>query len=132
MKFVVMVMLPEEATKKYEAGFVGDPAIYQAMDAYNQSLLAAGVMVDGYGLMPTSHAARISYKGGKNTVTDGPFIDIREAFGGFWIFECASLQEAVDWARKAPMAEGDSLVVRQIQSEEDFIEAVNSKEGYIA
>jgi hypothetical protein len=74
----------------------------------------------GDGLHPTSQGARIEFGGGSPTVTDGPFAESKELLGGYWIFETASRQEAVDWARRAPMQKGDVLVLRRIMEMDEF------------
>jgi hypothetical protein len=126
MRFMVMVMLDEKSARRYEEGYFGDPSLYQEMDKYNQELIEAGVMLSGDGLMPTSKGARIEYRGGKPSVFDGPFAETKELFGGYWIFKTETREEAIEWARKAPMEDGDTLVVRQIQEMEDFMEAINA------
>jgi hypothetical protein len=64
--------------------------------------------------------ARVSFKGGKNTVTDGPFIESKEVIGGFWMIQVKSKEEAVEWARRVPAAEGDVIELRQIFEMSDF------------
>ena len=84
------------------------------MNAYNEQLEEAGVMVDGQGLAPSANAKTLRYgEDGKVVVTDGPFSESKEQLGGYWVFETKDLDEAIDWARKAPMA-GGTLEIRQI------------------
>jgi hypothetical protein len=86
------------------------------MDAYNEELLKAGVAAGGNGLGPSAKAKTLRYgEGGKPVVTDGPFAESKEQIFGFWIFNCASLEEAVEWAKKAP-AEGAYVEVREVGS----------------
>lgn len=84
------------------------------MNAYNEQLEKAGVMVDGQGLGPSANAKTLRYgEDGKAVVTDGPFSESKEQLGGFWVFEVKDIDDAVEWARKAPMA-GGTLEIREI------------------
>ena len=120
MKFLVMVTLNGESAQRYEEGYVGDLALYAEMDKYNQALLDAGVMKDGAGLRPTSRGTKVFFKDGKAAVVDGPWAETKELFGGFWVFECANHAECVDWVQKAPMEDGDILIIREFQEMDDF------------
>lgn len=80
---------------------------------FNQSLGKAGVLLACDGLMPPSAGARISYKAGKATVTDGPFAEAKEVVGGYWILQARSREEAIEWFKRAPIADGDIVEVRQ-------------------
>jgi len=83
------------------------------MMEYNMSLHKAGVLLACDGLLPPSAGARISYADGKATVTDGPFTEAKEAIGGYWIIQARSREEAIEWFKRAPIAEGDIVEVRQ-------------------
>ena len=120
MRFLVMVMLTGDEKDRYETGYMGEPEMYAEMGKYNEELVKAGVMGAGDGLHPTSQGARIEFGGGSPTVTDGPFPESKELLGGYWIFETASRQEAIDWARRAPMQKGDVLVLRRIMEMDEF------------
>ena len=120
MRFLVMVMLTGDEKDRYETGYMGEPEMYAEMGKYNEELVKAGVMGAGDGLHPTSQGARIEFGGGSPTVTDGPFPESKELLGGYWIFETASRQEAIDWARRAPMQKGDVLVLRRIMEADEF------------
>jgi hypothetical protein len=120
MRFLVMVMLTGDEKDRYETGYMGEPEMYAEMGKYNEELVKAGVMRAGDGLHPTSQGARIEFGGGSPTVTDGPFAESKELLGGYWIFETASRQEAVDWAKRAPMQKGDVLVLRRIMEMDEF------------
>jgi hypothetical protein len=122
MRFLVMVMLDEKAQKEYEAGYFGNPELFEEMAKYNQELVDAGVMLSGDGLHPTPQGARVEFGDGGPTVTDGPFPESKELLGGYWIFKTNSKQEAVDWARRAPMQKGDVLVIRRIMEMDEFTE----------
>lgn len=119
MKFMVIV----KANADSEAGKMPDAEMLRSMHAYNEQLFAAGVMQAGEGLHPSSRGARIRFEGDTRTVVDGPFAETKELIAGFWIWECKSLQEAIDWAKKCPNpheTDGSALEIRQIFSPEDF------------
>ena len=119
MKFMVIV----KANADSEAGKMPDAEMLRSMHAYNEQLFAAGVMQAGEGLHPSSRGARIRFEGDTRTVVDGPFAETKELIAGFWIWECKSLQEAIDWAKKCPnphQTDGSALEIRQIFSPEDF------------
>jgi len=116
----VMVMV--KATKDSEAGVMPTPELFEAMDKYNQELTKAGVMLSGDGLKPSSQGARIRFEGTRRTVIDGPFAETKELVAGFWIWQVASMEEAVEWAKKCPNPmPGDSdLEIRPFYEAEDF------------
>lgn len=89
------------------------------MGAYNEELIAAGVLLSAEGLAPESEGVRIDYDGDERTVTDGPFAEAKEVFAGFWILDTATQEEAVEWARKAPLGIG-SITVRRVPSIDEF------------
>ena len=124
MRFMVMIKASEES----EADVEPAEGLLLAMGKYNEELVKAGIMVDGAGLMPTSKGARVQVKDGKPIVTDGPFTEIKEVIAGFWIWNCSSLQEAIDWVAKCPVAHGqDRFEIRQMHELEDF---ATEGEGY--
>ena len=101
------------------------------MDKYNDELEEAGVMVDGNGLGPSANAKTLRYgEDGKAVVTDGPFTESKEQFAGYWIFETKDIDEAVEWAQKAPMG-GGALEIRQIveTAEENYEAYKEAKKG---
>ena len=87
-------------------------------------------MIAGDGLHPTSKGARVRFSGGKPQITDGPFAETKELFGGYWIFQTKTREEAIEWASKAPMEEGDVLVLRQIMEMEEFTEEIQRAAGH--
>jgi hypothetical protein len=101
--------------------------LFEAMGAYNEELVKAGIMLDGNGLLPSATGARVVFKAGTTSVIDGPFTESKELIGGYWIWEVKSLDEAVEWARRCPSdaASGieSSLEIRQIAEAEDFGDA---------
>ncbi len=97
-----------------------DAKMIETMEKYNDSLRQAGVLLSLDGLTPPSTGARITFKGGKAKVERGPFPRTKEAVGGFWMIRAKSQDEAIDWASRAPMSDGDIIEVRQVQEAEDF------------
>ena len=122
MRFMILV----KASPESEAGVMPSPEMIEAMDRYNDQLIAAGVMLDGGGLQPSSKGARVSFSSGAPVVTDGPFTETKELLGGYWIWRCRDLAEAIDWLKKAPFQEG-SLEIRPFFEPEAF-EGVASEE----
>lgn len=118
MRFMVMV----KATKESEAGVLPDEAMLSAMGKYNEELVKAGIMLAGEGLQPSSKGARIRFSGDKRTVIDGPFAETKELVAGFWLWQCRSKEEAIEWAKRCPNPmRGDSeLEIRQVFEAEDF------------
>lgn len=121
MRFMVIV----KATADSEAGVMPSTELLAAMGRYNEELVQAGVMQAGEGLHPSARGARVRFSGPARTVVDGPFAETKELIAGFWLWQCASLQEAIDWAKRCPNPmPGDSeLEIRQVFDAEDFGEA---------
>jgi hypothetical protein len=121
MKFMILV----KATKESEAGKLPSQELLAAMGKFNEELVKAGVMLAGEGLQPSSKGARVTFSGAKRLVTDGPFTETKELIAGFWMWEVASLQEAIDWVKRCPNPhEGESEIeIRQVFAAEDFGEA---------
>jgi len=122
MRFIVMI----KATADSEAGVMPTEAEFAEMGRFNEELVKAGVMVSGEGLHPSSKGARVHFSGKNRRVVDGPFAETKELVAGFWIWQCASLQEAIDWAKRCPNPmRGDSEIeIRRIYEAEDFGEAL--------
>lgn len=128
MRFM-MLMIP----KGYETaapGAVPDVEAVAAMARYNQSLKQAGVLLALDGLHPPSMGARVSFAGGKPTVTDGPFAEVKEVLGGYWMIDVASRDEAITWASLCPASDNEVIEVRQVQEMEDFPPDVQKAAGY--
>jgi hypothetical protein len=89
------------------------------MGAYNDELAKAGVMLAGEGLQPSSKGARVKFEGEKRTVTDGPFAEAKELVAGFWVIQVKSKEEAVEWVKRVPFAEGE-VEIRQVFEADDF------------
>ena len=124
MRFIVMVMIDGKAKDDYEAGYFGEPEMFEEMSKFNQELQDAGVMLSGDGLQPTSRGARIDFSDKGASVTDGPFAESKEILGGFWMINAKDRDDAVAWMSKAPMQPGDTLVIRQVAEMEDFPENI--------
>lgn len=122
MRFMMIVIPKDYATAEPDA--VPDAEAVEKMMKYNEALQEAGVLLALDGLHPPSAGARVSFDGGEPTVVDGPFTESKELVGGYWMIDVGSKQEAIEWARKAPMADGDILEVRQVHEMEDFPEDV--------
>jgi hypothetical protein len=116
MRFLVIV----KASKESEAGELPSTEILTAMGKYNEELVKAGVMLAGEGLKPSSAGARIKFEGKKRTVTDGPFSETKELVAGFWIWQCRSKEEAVEWLKRAPFDGGTEVELRPIFEQEDL------------
>lgn len=116
------VMVIVKASKESEAGAMPDEKMLTEMGNFNDELVKAGVMEAGEGLHPTSKGKRVRFSGSSRTVVDGPFMETKELIGGFWIWKVASMDEAVEWARRCPNPHlSDSqLEIRQIFELEDF------------
>jgi hypothetical protein len=121
MRFMVMI----KATADSEAGTMPSERELAEMGRFNEALLEAGVLLSGEGLHPSSRGARVRFRGADRTVVDGPFAETKELVAGFWIWRCASLREAVEWAKRCPNPmPGDSEIeIRRIFEAEDFGQA---------
>jgi hypothetical protein len=118
------VMVIVKASQESETGALPSPELLAAMGEYNNQLIAAGVMLDGAGLQASAKGARVSLRHGEALVTDGPFAETKELIAGYWLWQVKSLQDAIDWARKAP-TEDDAefnLEIRPFFEPEDFAE----------
>jgi hypothetical protein len=118
----MMLMIPNLSEEQYESGPTADDVA--AMTKFNESLTQAGVLLALDGLHPTSKGARVTTSGGKKSVTDGPFTEAKELVGGYWVIDVKSKEEAVEWATRCPLGEGDIVEVRQVFELSDFAEDV--------
>ena len=118
MRFMVMV----KATADSEAGVMPSQEAMAAMGRFNEELVAAGVMQAADGLKPSAKGARVHFSGKDRRVIDGPFTESKELVAGFWIWKCASLQEAIEWVKRCPNPmPGDSdIEIRPFYEAEDF------------
>ncbi|HEX3813340.1 MAG TPA: YciI family protein [Mycobacteriales bacterium] len=119
MRFMMMV----KADDISEAGGLPSEEDFATMGRYNEELVKAGVLLAADGLHPSSEGALVSFSDGKPTVLDGPFTEAKELVAGYWVIAARSKEEAVEWARRAPIPSG-AIEIRQIFEAEDFGEAM--------
>jgi hypothetical protein len=121
-------MVLVKASEESEAGQYGKPEDFAAMGRFNEELVKAGVMLAGDGLSPTREGKRVRFEGSsKTTVLDGPFAETKELVAGYWIWEVASLEEAVEWLKRAPFQDTE-VEIRRIHSEEDFADLMTPED----
>ncbi len=106
-----------------EPGQLPSEEVLNAMAAYNEELNKAGVLLDLNGLHPSANAARVTWSGGKTTVTDGPSAESKELVAGYWVLEVSSREEVIEWVKKAPFRDGE-VEIRQIAEADDFGDAM--------
>lgn len=116
MRFMILV----KASKESEAGVMPDEKLLTEMGKYNEELVKAGVMLAGEGLHPSSKGVRVRFSGAKRSVIDGPFAETKELLAGFWLWQVASLAEAIEWLKRAPFDGGTEIEIRQVFEAEDF------------
>jgi hypothetical protein len=120
MRFMVIV----KASKDSEAGVMPSTELLTAMGKFNEEIVKAGVMLAGEGLHPTSKGARIKFPGKGRTVSRGPFDLTSDLIAGFWLIQVRSLDEAIEWMKRAPFDDGSEIEIRQVFDAEDFGEAL--------
>ena len=124
------VMVIVKANKESEAGVMPDQKLLTEMQAFNEELVKAGIMLAGEGLHASAKGKRVRFSGPKRTVVDGPFAETKELIAGFWIWKVRSMDEAVDWVKRCPNPHaGDSdIEIRQIFETEDFGDALTPEQ----
>jgi hypothetical protein len=127
MRFMMLVI--PKGYEKAAPGTMPDATLVEAMSKYNDSLTKAGVLLALDGLHPPSMGARVTFSGGKTKVTDGPFTEAKEMLGGYWMIQVKSRAEAIEWAKRAPMPDGDVIEVRQVQEMADFTPEIRKAAG---
>lgn len=132
MRFMILL----KADKDSEAGNMPSEQLLADMATFNDELIKAGVLLSGEGLQPSAKGARVKFANGKASVTEGPFAEPHTLLAGFWIWQCASKEEAIAWVKKVPMpmASGEAEIeIRQLFEMEDFGEemtpALREQEG---
>ena len=129
MRFM-MIVIPKGYESAAPDAVPSAEAVAKMME-YNKSLQKAGVLLALDGLFPPSTGARISYSDGKATVTDGPFAEAKEVIGGYWVIQVRSREEAIEWAKRAPMSNNEIIEVRRIHEMGEFPEDVQrAAEGF--
>ena len=114
------IMVIVKANQESEAGVLPGKEILTKMGKYNEELVKAGVMLAGDGLHPSSKGKRVSFSGATLTVIDGPFTETKELIAGYWLWQVRSMQEAVEWLKRAPFDGGAKVEIRQVFESEDF------------
>jgi hypothetical protein len=114
------VMVIVKASKESEAGVLPSTELLGKMGAYNEQLVKAGVMLAGDGLHPTSKGKRVKFTGEKRTVIDGPFAESKELIAGYWLWQVRSIEEAVEWLKRAPFDGGVEVEIRPVFEAADF------------
>jgi hypothetical protein len=114
------VMVIVKASKESEAGVLPSTELLGKMGAYNEQLVKAGVMLAGDGLHPTSKGKRVKFAGEKRTVIDGPFTESKELIAGYWLWQVRSIEEAVEWLKRAPFDGGVEVEIRPVFEAADF------------
>lgn len=114
------VMVIVKANEESEAGIMPSQKILADMGKYNEELVKAGIMLEGEGLRPSSNGKRIKFSGTNRLVTDGPFAETRELIAGYWLWKVKSLEEAVEWLKRAPFDGGTEIEIRPLFEAADF------------
>jgi hypothetical protein len=120
MRFMVIV----KADPASEAGVLPSTELLAEKGMYNEELVRAGVRLAGEGLHPSTKGARVRFSGKERTVIDGPFAESKELIAGFWLWQCRSKEEAIDWLKRAPFDGGTEIEIRQVFEADDFGEAL--------
>jgi hypothetical protein len=113
-------MVLVKANKDSEAGVLPSEKLLTEMGRYNEQLVKAGVLLAGEGLQASAKGKRVRFDGSKRTVIDGPFAESKELVAGYWVWQCRSMDEAVEWLKRAPFDGGTEVEIRQILEAEDF------------
>jgi hypothetical protein len=114
------VMVIVKASKESEAGEMPSEKALTDMGKFNEQLVKAGVMLLGEGLHPTSKGKRVRFAGKERTVIDGPFAEFKELIAGFWLWQVKSMEEAVEWLKRAPFDAGGEIEIRPVFEADDF------------
>lgn len=113
-------MVIVKADKNSEAGAMPDTELLTAMGKFNEELVKAGVMLTGEGLHPSSRGVRVRFDGKQRAVIDGPFAETKELIAGFWLWQVKSMEEAIEWLKRAPFDGGAEVEIRRVFEAEDF------------
>lgn len=125
MKYMLIMRANDEATTAYEE--IDFEQVLNAMGAYNESMMKAGVLLAGEGLTDAKEGFVVDFSADKPIVTDGPYGETHELFNGFWIIEASSKEEAAEWASRAPLRPGSKLEVRRVHGDADFAEFADNE-----
>ena len=121
----MIFMVIGKATKETEAGALPDPELLAEYGKYNEELVKAGILLAAEGLLPSSKGARVRFSGGKHTVIDGPFAETKELIAGFALLQVRSIEEAIEWVKRAPACstEDSEVEIRQVYEMKDVLPA---------
>ena len=114
------VMVIVKASKESEAGILPGPQLLADMGKFNQELIKSGVLLGGDGLHPSSKGKRVLFSGQQRTVIDGPFTETKELVGGYWLWQVKSMDEAVEWLKRAPFDQQTEVEIRPVREAADF------------
>ena len=114
------VMVVVKASRESEAGHMPSEQLLTDMGKYNEQLVNAGIMLAGEGLHPSSKGKRVKFSGDQKTVIDGPFAETKELIAGYWLWKVKSMDEAVDWLKRAPFDGGTEVEIRPLFEADDF------------
>lgn len=120
MRFMIIV----KANSQSEAGIMPPPEMFEAMGRFNEELINAGVLLAAEGLHPSSQGARVTSEGGKLVVKDGPFVETKELIAGFWVITAKSRDEALEWVKRIPFEDGETVELRRVYEAADFADVV--------
>lgn len=124
MRFMIIV----KATPNSEAGIMPGPEVFEAMGKFNEELINAGVLLAAEGLHPSKEGARVTSQGGKIAVKDGPFAESKELVAGFWIISAKSKDEALEWVKRIPFDDGESVDLLRVFEAADFADLMPAEE----
>jgi hypothetical protein len=114
------VLVAVKANKDSEAGVMPGKEILTEMGKFNEELVKAGIMLAAEGLHPSSKGKRVRFEGTKKTIIDGPFAETKELIAGFWLWQVRSIDEAIEWLKRAPFDGGTEVEIRPVFEAEDF------------
>jgi hypothetical protein len=120
MRFMIIV----KGNADSESGVMPAPEMFEAMGRFNEELINAGVLLAAEGLHPSSRGARVISEGGKLVVRDGPFAEAKELVAGFWIISAKSQDEALEWVKRIPFEDGETIELRRVFEAADFAEVM--------
>lgn len=124
MRFMMIV----KASADSEKGVMPQPEVFKAMGKFNQDLIDAGILLAAEGLHPSDKGSRVTFKDGKHVIKDGPFAETKELISGFWIIQVNSKEDALQWVKRIPMGNGETIELRRVFEAADFADVVPEKE----
>jgi hypothetical protein len=126
------VMVIVKASEESEKGILPTPELLATMGKFNQELMQAGVLLAADGLKATSQGKRVKFSGQKRTVTDGPFPETKELIAGYWLWQVKSIEEAVQWLKRAPFDGGTEVEIRPVFEASDFAQDANANRQQVS